>query len=968
MNAPDLLVRRASLAAATCMSAMLAACGMWDDSSPPVVTPPPVVVVQNIKGVAATGAAVAGATVTAKCATGGGTGTTATDGSYTVALSAGSAPPCLLEVATPAGDKLHSMVTSIDAVTNTAAANITPLTELVTAEVLGAVPTTVFANTDSAALASTMTAAITATKVSSASDKMVAMTVAGIKANDPASTLTAADLANPLGATLTAANGSTAGNVYDKALDTLATNLSNSGSTFADLVESTANSSTTAPPPATPIAPAPAPKASLPADLAQLPAAANCASLRSTVYRVVAPHYSGGLDEQTLRFQVDAKALTITELASGSTAALVPNGECRYLTNLDPAVGSLNDLVVSPAGVLVARTMTAGAYRLAIGLPEQTHTVAELAGNWNMVGREWVSGSTDQDLVYTGAQGDVSVSAAGAVSNITYCNPFTNCAAVTGKTITIAAITGGFSKGSTTQGEVWTDRLYVYKAGSGEMMAVQYSDNGSFSLWTKKADTAVSPVDNVTSTWGLWSGINGVSSGLVSDSHYITQTSDATAGSWVRNSSTDGHTETLTVNSPRSGYLHRAAGSSANNGGGTSTFGEFTGLGLRGMGVTGLWMPALNTTGGFFISVGRSNALNLPKLPAAMAGRPYAPTCAALRSGTYRMVQPRMSPVSSFTGTLTVNANAMTWTNSAGSSGTLTPSTTESCRFSGLANGATNASELVVSQAGVLVARGYDSGSGSYHLMMGFPEQTNHAVAELAGDWNAVGLELNATGSGYNAILATATLDATGKPTTVIWCTDEASRSIAGTACQTLTPTVEAWAADVAGGFSRSNGSRMFMYTSGTGTMAMQSDPDGSFKLWTPKRALTGIGNPLNRTWTISNDSSMSSGTAANGVSQSSFTNTKFDPATGELTRENNDDGHTETLTLNNPRDGFVHRATGTATTTKATATTPVGTVLNLREFTNVNMRGTMGINALWVPMLDFTPGLGRFQIAVSMP
>ncbi|WP_162995538.1 PKD domain-containing protein [Janthinobacterium agaricidamnosum] len=122
-------------------SCMLVACGGGGGSSPVPVTPTSL----TVNGTAATGKAIAGATITAKCQTGTGNATTLADGSYSLAVAGGNLP-CLLQITDPAdGSKLHTLVLGNG---SAATANITPLTEMLTARVLGSEPTVFFAAFD----------------------------------------------------------------------------------------------------------------------------------------------------------------------------------------------------------------------------------------------------------------------------------------------------------------------------------------------------------------------------------------------------------------------------------------------------------------------------------------------------------------------------------------------------------------------------------------------------------------------------------------------------------------------------------------------------------------------------------------------------------------------------------------------------------------------------------------------------
>ena len=116
-----------------CVFASLTACGGSDD---PVASPP---VFQTLNGLAATGAAIANADVSARCVTGDVlTGKTGTDGVFNLTLSATHTAPCMLEVVN-GNSKLYSFATEAGRV------NITPVTDLVVANALKGNPADGFA-------------------------------------------------------------------------------------------------------------------------------------------------------------------------------------------------------------------------------------------------------------------------------------------------------------------------------------------------------------------------------------------------------------------------------------------------------------------------------------------------------------------------------------------------------------------------------------------------------------------------------------------------------------------------------------------------------------------------------------------------------------------------------------------------------------------------------------------------------
>lgn len=161
----------------------------------------------TISGTVAIGKAIEGASVIAKCQAGTGTSNTVADGTYRLTVQGGLFPCVLQEANQVDGTKLHSVITGTGSATTV---NITPLTEMVAARVLGNEPAVFFAAFDAATAArSVTTAAVNAAQV----DVVTILTgVADASAfRDFISTpLTAATLSNPAG-----------GDDQDKLLDTI---------------------------------------------------------------------------------------------------------------------------------------------------------------------------------------------------------------------------------------------------------------------------------------------------------------------------------------------------------------------------------------------------------------------------------------------------------------------------------------------------------------------------------------------------------------------------------------------------------------------------------------------------------------------------------------------------------------------------------------------------------------------------
>lgn len=152
------LCRSTSVACMTVLVAALAACGGGGGDTP--LTGPSTSTSLTITGTAATGLAIAGAAVTGKCKVGTDTATTLTNGTFTLTVTDGQLP-CVLQVTNPAdGTKLHTLAFGTR---STAIANLTPLTDMTTARVLGREPNVFFAAFDANVVTQKVTTANVAT-------------------------------------------------------------------------------------------------------------------------------------------------------------------------------------------------------------------------------------------------------------------------------------------------------------------------------------------------------------------------------------------------------------------------------------------------------------------------------------------------------------------------------------------------------------------------------------------------------------------------------------------------------------------------------------------------------------------------------------------------------------------------------------------------------------------------------------
>jgi hypothetical protein len=554
-------------------TALLAACGGGSSDVPATgtgTTDTPAAL--SLKGVAATGAAIGGKSVEAKCATGTGSAMSNTDGSFTVSVSSGSLP-CVLKVTPATGPALYSVATGTG---STATANISPVTQLVMASLTGADPAAYFTSFDS-----TAAAAVTSAKITEA--------VSAVKSTLLAAGLDLADI-DVLAGTLTPATTSTPGNAYDQALDTLAARLASAGTTLAALTTTVATNSTAASPETTAATGA---TASLPADMLLKTAATNCSALRSGSYHVMGPTPGASLADQYGVLTINAATLAVTyNDGSHSTWTAHATEACRFTDETGKS-----DIVVSQAGVIVARSNEGDLFRPIIAFPQQSHTLAELAGTWNVIGVN----PNDAQTAYYGVTASGTLDALGVNTPMSVCADETTWSVATCVVDTepsskrVINSAGGYD---VVEASGYTSgRGFVYRAGGGELMRVEVYDRGDFSVWTKQRASDLPAVDRVSATWDLR-----LTSQLLATPAFIESTNtitavDAAAGSFTRRAKTvggtDEHLETVKINNPRSGYNFRAAANVTGTDGTTPvSVAEWTNLGLRGMGLNALTRPA----------------------------------------------------------------------------------------------------------------------------------------------------------------------------------------------------------------------------------------------------------------------------------------------------------------------------------------------------------------------------------------
>ena len=324
---------------------------------------------------------------------------------------------------------------------------------------------------------------------------------------------------------------------------------------------------------------------------------------------------------------------------------------------------------------------------------------------------------------------------------------------------------------------------------------------------------------------------------------------------------------------------------------------------------------------------------NTASLPAALLLQPAADNCSALRSGRYRVVANAISGGNApETEVVTVDAPNLKVTGADGSVSQLTAN--GACRFRTPVGG-----DVVVSQAGVIVAQvsGDTPGSPLKGAVL-FPEQ-RHPLASLAGDWNLIGLDRTVDNGPVHLTAATGTLNATGKVTALTQC-DNVLDCVAAAPADLTKLT---FSANAAGGFDFSFGvpsdiDRVFAYRSGGGELMWVSlSKNGHIQFATRKAAGSlpapgRVSESFNLTLTPQYTAPLAISDSKNtivsvDITAQSFLRDAVTNFTSGVTRP-------ERFRVSQPREGYGRR-TGEVVTDSA------GHASTVSDFVTLGLRGT---------------------------
>lgn len=525
------VVQTIAAAAAVLLIAGCGGGGGSTTSSTPTPTPTPSL---ELSGTAATGAALAGATVQVKCAGGSGNGTTTSTGAYTISISGGTLP-CIIQVSGSAGGvavTLHSVTesgtTDSSTAKTSAVANVTPVTEMIVAQLTAALPSDSFSSFDASKVTS-------ATVASAATAIVDALKNAGVDLGS----------IDPLKATLVPANGSTAGNAYDKLLDLLASKVP--PASLPQVVNQIATSG----------------------GLTQAMTAVSggflegCPSILSGKFRTL------DLFGKTVVRDIDFAKKTFTaangtDLFAISTDSAKP---CEFtVTGTSEGKDVEWNVAMGANGV--------GAYRARFTnpaspgtngyiFPAQSHPMSAVAGTWNFVQSGYLPGDGVDHF-----GGQLTLNGSGTVSVCDYDESF-NCVIDTGAGLTLTARTdGGFDLNE--PGQSGVAQLYGYKAPSGALAVfgttnaagASGTDVAQTSIFATKVTTttAVPALNTVTKYWDVgYTRFASTTTALapIADSHTVISVDGKTV---QRKRASDSREDTVRYDSPVAGMRTRDAG------------------------------------------------------------------------------------------------------------------------------------------------------------------------------------------------------------------------------------------------------------------------------------------------------------------------------------------------------------------------------------------------------------------------
>ena len=539
--------------AASAVTLLIAACGggSGDAADPgPAKTADPTPPSLQVSGTAATGLALAGSAVEVKCAAGTGSATTDAGGAFTLTIADG-ALPCIIKVTGEADGRtvtLHS-VTEVGTGegTTTAIANVTPLTEMIVAQLTGSLPGDLFESFDAGSSA----------RVTQA--QLISATAAVVNALKAATGIDLGDI-DPFKSPLVAATSGAPdqGNAYDQLLDQLKTKVPNEALPL--IVNQIAAAASTAGSGETP---SPVTLGDIMANVegGSLP---GCPVALSGKYRTI--DYWG----RTSVRHFDFKNRKVNRGDNGAPLfdiAVDAEKPCEFIaTGTVDGVEARFDFVIgsSGAGSYRSQNLTSGGSTIGYIFPVQAHKLAAVTGAWNYLQSGFIPGDPVGHF-----PGQMVI---GEDHKVSFCDyrPESNFACELESDANERAdevADGGFDLNDGAS----LARLYGYRAPSGALTVFGTTNPAGATgeeveqtsiIATRPRALGLPEAGSVAKYWNLQlNRTNSVNSTTPVDSNASkTLAVDASAGTYTRERVSDGQQDSVQVNRPVDGFRFRPPG------------------------------------------------------------------------------------------------------------------------------------------------------------------------------------------------------------------------------------------------------------------------------------------------------------------------------------------------------------------------------------------------------------------------
>jgi hypothetical protein len=500
----------------------------------------------SLSGTAASGAALAGATVDVKCSSGSTSTTTNADGSYSLTVS-GGVLPCMVRATSSDTITVYHALVDASAGTTSAVVNVTPVTELIMAQAVGAssTPSAVFMS-NSAPPASAVT--------------NLPISITTVAASLKTATGGSVDFSsyNPMTTAFKAATSSVAGDSMDAQIDALMNVLKGANQSVSDISNTLIASSSGS-------------QAALTNALAPLPSL--CPYAHSGTYQFVGQ--KGGYT--TIAINVTAKTVTVSDNSWGGTGGSSETNpfswtsevKCQGVISMTPSNEisgkffsfSKGGVIVAAAGSAVNEPVSVQ-NGLSLGFPIQKIPLTSIPSTFTMV--EYDTPASTGSTFPATFWGVYKLDSSGNLSCIQNSIPDI-CNAITGLLTANTDGTFNLKITNTKTSSTWNDKLFVYRAPDGQiMLAGVIANNGGMVIGTVQTPL-VAPISTSTvNTWEVRSSPAALSTfqTTVSTYSYLQTPIDSTSykrSLFTHNGVSDNWVDTFIINTPATGFRKRPA-------------------------------------------------------------------------------------------------------------------------------------------------------------------------------------------------------------------------------------------------------------------------------------------------------------------------------------------------------------------------------------------------------------------------